>query len=144
MQYVHQIWAARAQEEERARLRGRWRPQEVLGGNEVVRSAMELSDAGIRFKKSRSASLDDISFTGGVLSLPPIMVDDTTESTFLNLIAFERFHVDFAGGNEVTSYIFFMSKIIEIDEDVSLAGRRDHQECPRQRLRRSQTLQFPL
>ncbi|KAG5520654.1 hypothetical protein RHGRI_033287 [Rhododendron griersonianum] len=90
---------------------------------QIIRSAMELSDAGIRFKKSRSASLNDISFTGGVLSLPPIVVDDTTESTFLNLIAFERFHVNFAG-SEVTSYIFFMSKIIESAEDVSLLRAR--------------------
>ncbi|KAI8526871.1 hypothetical protein RHMOL_Rhmol12G0031300 [Rhododendron molle] len=89
------------------------------GNDEVIRSAMELSDAGIRFKKSRSASLNDISFTGaGVLSLPPIVLDDTTEFTFLNLIAFERFHVE--AGNEVTSYIFFMSKIIQRVEDVSL------------------------
>ncbi|XP_058194330.1 UPF0481 protein At3g47200-like [Rhododendron vialii] len=89
------------------------------GNYEVIRSAMELSDAGIRFKKSRSASLNDISFTGaGVLSLPPIVLDDTTEFTFLNLIAFERFHVE--AGNEVTSYIFFMSKIIQGAEDVSL------------------------
>ncbi|KAG5520659.1 hypothetical protein RHGRI_033292 [Rhododendron griersonianum] len=89
------------------------------GGNEVIRSAMELSDAGIRFKKSRSARLDDISFTGGVLSLPPILVDNTTESTFLNLMAFERFHFDLVG-DEVTSYIFFMSKIIDSAEDVRL------------------------
>ncbi|KAF7124342.1 hypothetical protein RHSIM_Rhsim12G0027400 [Rhododendron simsii] len=88
------------------------------GNDEVIRSAMELSDAGIRFKKSRSASLNDISFTGGVLSLPPIVLDDTTEFTFLNLIAFERFHVE--AGNEVTSYIFLMSKIIQGAEDVSL------------------------
>ncbi|KAE9454727.1 hypothetical protein C3L33_13365, partial [Rhododendron williamsianum] len=98
-------------------------PTALTGGNEIIRSAMELSDAGIRFKKSRSASLNDISFTGGVLSLPPIVVDDTTESTFLNLIAFERFHVNFAG-SEVTSYIFFMSKIIESAEDVSLLRAR--------------------
>ncbi|KAF7123639.1 hypothetical protein RHSIM_Rhsim12G0027200 [Rhododendron simsii] len=95
------------------------RPPEAMAGDEVIRSAMELSDAGIRFKKSRTACLNDISFTGGVLSLPPIVVDDTTEFTFLNLMAFERFHVDVVG-NEVTSYIFFMSKIIDRAEDVSL------------------------
>ncbi|XP_058195250.1 UPF0481 protein At3g47200-like [Rhododendron vialii] len=107
----------------RRKIRAHAQGNEVIrsstGGNEVIRCAMELSDAGIRFKKSRSATLNDISFTGGVLSLPPIVVDGTTESTFLNLIAFERFHVDFVG-NEVTYYIFFMSKIIESAEDVSI------------------------
>lgn len=78
---------------------------------------MELYEAGIRFKKSESRSLKDISFEDGVLSLPHIVVDDTTESMFLNLIAFERFHV--GAGNEVTSYIFFMDNIIDGAMDVS-------------------------
>ncbi|XP_057495549.1 UPF0481 protein At3g47200-like [Actinidia eriantha] len=88
------------------------------GGDEIIRSAMELNEAGIRFKKSKSTSLKDISFKGGVLSLPLIMVDDATESMFLNLIAYERFHVGV--GNEVTSYIFFMDNIIDNSRDVSL------------------------
>ncbi|MBA0571774.1 hypothetical protein Golob_002149 [Gossypium lobatum] len=37
---------------------------------------------------------------------------------FLNLIAFERFHV--GAGNEVTSYIFFMDNIIDNERDVAL------------------------
>ncbi|KAK9063844.1 hypothetical protein SSX86_017716 [Deinandra increscens subsp. villosa] len=87
-------------------------------GDEIVRSATELYEAGIRFKKSKSRSLKGISFKGGVLTLPPVMVDDATESLFLNLIAFERLHV--GAGNEVTSYIFFMDNIIDNAKDVSL------------------------
>ncbi|GJW96911.1 UPF0481 protein-like protein [Tanacetum coccineum] len=87
-------------------------------GDEIVRSATELYEAGIRFKKSRSRSLKGIAFQGGVLKLPPVMVDDATESLFLNLIAFERLHV--GAGNEVTSYIFFMDNIIDNAKDVSL------------------------
>ncbi|XP_026404599.1 UPF0481 protein At3g47200-like isoform X1 [Papaver somniferum] len=85
---------------------------------DIIRSAMELYEAGIRFKTSKTTSLKDISFRGGVLRLPLIVVDDTTESTFLNLMAYERFHV--GAGNEVTAYIFFMDNIIDSAKDVSL------------------------
>ncbi|KAK2980051.1 hypothetical protein RJ640_000117 [Escallonia rubra] len=86
--------------------------------DEIIRSATELNEAGIRFKKSKTGSLKDISFHGGILRLPLIVVDDATESMFLNQIAFERFHV--GAGNEVTSYIFFMDNIIDNVRDVSL------------------------
>ncbi|XP_034691205.1 UPF0481 protein At3g47200-like [Vitis riparia] len=91
-------------------------------GEEIIRSATELDEAGIRMKKSRTQSLKDISFKGGVLKLPVIVVDDTTESMFLNLIAFERLHV--GAGNEVTSFIFFMDNIIDNAKDVSLLHSR--------------------
>lgn len=94
----------------------------VIGGEGIIRSAIELDEAGIRFKKSRTTSLKDISFSGGVLRLPVIVVDDTTESMFLNLMAFERFHVGV--GNDVTSYIFFMDNIIDSALDVALLHSR--------------------
>ncbi|KAF6153791.1 hypothetical protein GIB67_001024 [Kingdonia uniflora] len=85
---------------------------------DIIRSARELHEAGIRFKVSKTRSLKDITFRGGVLSLPIVVVDDATETTFLNLMAYERFHV--GAGNEVTSYIFFMDNIIDSAKDVSL------------------------
>ncbi|KAL7590171.1 hypothetical protein Lser_V15G36876 [Lactuca serriola] len=90
----------------------------IAEGDEIVRSATELYEAGIRFKKTKTRSLKGITFQSGVLKLPPVMVDDATESLFLNLIAFERLHV--GAGNEVTSYIFFMDNIIDHAKDVSL------------------------
>ncbi|KAJ6808551.1 uncharacterized protein M6B38_303055 [Iris pallida] len=105
---------------ETSRFRHRARhPEEVFaGGGETIRSAMELYEAGIRFKKSRTTSLRDIRFSHGVLSLPVIVVDDATEYLLLNLMAFERLHV--GAGNEVTSYVFFMDNIIDSAKDVSL------------------------
>ncbi|RZC60110.1 hypothetical protein C5167_021869 [Papaver somniferum] len=85
---------------------------------DIIRSARELYETGIRFKTSKTANLTDISFRGGVLRLPEILVDDTTESTFLNLMAYERFHV--GEGSEATAYIFFMDRIIDSAKDVSL------------------------
>lgn len=89
--------------------------------DEIIRSATELQDAGIRFMKSRTHSLGDVSFGGGVLRLPTLVIDDTTEYMFLNLIAFERLHPE--AGNDVTSYIFFMDTIIDSEMDVALLHR---------------------
>ncbi|XP_061991850.1 UPF0481 protein At3g47200-like [Rosa rugosa] len=89
-----------------------------VNGNAIIWSTTELKEAGIRFKKSKSSSLKDISFSWGILKLPLMVVDDSTESMFLNMIAFERFNV--GAGNEVTSYIFFMDSIIDNHRDVGL------------------------
>ncbi|CAK9162397.1 unnamed protein product [Ilex paraguariensis] len=59
----------------------------------TTRSATELNEAGVRFKGiKKSPSIKDISFEG-VLSLPTFVIDDTTKSTCLNMIAFEHCHV---------------------------------------------------
>ncbi|CAK9160563.1 unnamed protein product [Ilex paraguariensis] len=84
----------------------------------ITRSATELLEAGVRFENKESDSLNGISFKKGVLTLPSFVIDDTTESTFLNMIAFERCHV--GAGNEVTSFIWFMDNLIDTAADVSL------------------------
>ncbi|CAN6470450.1 unnamed protein product [Victoria cruziana] len=84
----------------------------------IVRSAVELYEAGIRFKKSQTRSLRDIDFKHGVLRLPRITVDDTTESMLLNLMAYERMHV--GAGNEVSSYVSFMDMLIDSAKDVAM------------------------
>ncbi|XP_059658679.1 UPF0481 protein At3g47200-like [Cornus florida] len=94
-----------------------YKPRVTLSGGGIIWSASELNEAGIRFKRSGSVSLKDISFHGGVLSLPRIVVDDVTEPLFLNLIAFKRYHV--GTGNEVTSYIFFMNSLIKTVGDIT-------------------------
>ncbi|TKY57034.1 UPF0481 protein [Spatholobus suberectus] len=94
--------------------------EEHEGG--IIRCATELQEAGIRFKKSQTNSLGDVSFDDGVLRLPTQVVDDTTEYMFLNLIAFERLHA--GAGNEVTSYIFFMDTVIDSEMDVALLNRK--------------------
>ncbi|KAJ9159374.1 hypothetical protein P3X46_024883 [Hevea brasiliensis] len=86
--------------------------------NVFIRSATKLNQAGIQFQKSKTRCLDDISFQSGVLKLPVIVVDETTESIFLNLIAYESLHV--LAGTEVTSYFIFMRSIIKDKQDVAL------------------------
>ncbi|KAJ6341434.1 hypothetical protein OIU78_009579 [Salix suchowensis] len=90
--------------------------------NDIMPSATELSEAGIQFKKGKTKSLRDISFREGVLELPVMVVDDTAEATFLNLIAFERLH--FGAGSEVTEYVSFMRSIINDERDIELLHSR--------------------
>ncbi|XP_065870519.1 UPF0481 protein At3g47200-like [Euphorbia lathyris] len=88
------------------------------GGSDYISwCARELSEGGISFKRSKTASLTDVSFHGRTLRLPELVVDDKTESIFLNLMAFERLHA--SAGNEMTSYIFFMASLIRSERDVA-------------------------
>ena len=102
------------------RPRVRRHPEQIATG--IITSAMELNEAGVRFKTSKTNSLHDIRFKHSILSLPVIVVDDATEYMFLNLMAFERLHV--GAGNEITSYVFFMDNIIDSAKDVSLLQSR--------------------
>ncbi|MCL7026763.1 hypothetical protein MKW94_001089 [Papaver nudicaule] len=102
-----------------SKAKGRMLPCATRGGEDIVRSAMNLHESGIKFEKStETCNLNDIWFKGHTLRLPVVVIDDTTESTLLNLMAFERFHV--GAGNEITSYVCFMDNIIDSSEDVQI------------------------
>jgi hypothetical protein len=87
------------------------------------RRALQYHGAGVKLKKreydtNHGHSLLDIRFYGGVLQIPCFPVDESTESFFKNLIAFEQ--TDPAFGNDVTAYIIFMSQFASTSEDVTL------------------------
>ncbi|KAL0327349.1 UNVERIFIED_CONTAM: hypothetical protein Sangu_1812900 [Sesamum angustifolium] len=99
----------------RFQMSSRYRPSHP-NAYDLIPSARELQNAGIRFKKSKFANLRDISFHGKTLRLPNFIVDTDTKSILLNLIAFERFHV--GAGNEITSYVCFLYNLIRDPTDV--------------------------
>ncbi|XP_028801345.1 UPF0481 protein At3g47200-like [Neltuma alba] len=88
----------------------------------IIPSARELQETGIIFKPSKTHSLKDVSFHGGILRIPSIIIDDSTETTLLNLIAFERMHV--GAGNEVSWFVFFMDNIIDNEVDVVILHQK--------------------
>ncbi|KAL6003617.1 hypothetical protein ACLOJK_023850 [Asimina triloba] len=88
---------------------------------DVIWPATELEEAGISFETSRSNSLTDIDFKNGILWLPQIIIDDATESKFLNMIALEHLHM--GSENEVSSYVAFMDNMIDTDKDVKLLAK---------------------
>lgn len=85
---------------------------------ETMPSALEMHEAGIKFRKSERDNLLDIDFKGGVLTMPVIKVDDGTKSLYLNLMAFERLR--FGVGGLVTAYVFFMEEMLIPAEDVAI------------------------
>ncbi|KAI4975479.1 hypothetical protein ZWY2020_049086 [Hordeum vulgare] len=85
---------------------------------EMMPSALEIHEAGIKFRKSERGNLRDIHFEGGVLSMPVMRVDDGTESFYLNLMAFERLRVD--AGDLVTAYVICMDHMIVSAQDVAM------------------------
>ncbi|CAL4992838.1 unnamed protein product [Urochloa decumbens] len=80
--------------------------------------AVELNEAGIRFKRSNTNSIHDVDFENGVLSMPLFKLHDYTEIELLNLMAFEWLHPN--AKRDVVSYISFVDKITESERDVAL------------------------
>ncbi|KAH0462282.1 hypothetical protein IEQ34_009857 [Dendrobium chrysotoxum] len=89
----------------------------------VMRSAAKLHEAGIKFKRSRSSAFTTISFDSrhGILTLPEITVDDSTEHVLLNMMALEHIHAE--AGSDISSYVAFMGALVESAEDVQLLRR---------------------
>lgn len=80
----------------------------------AVKSATELRDAGIAFVQPDRRG---IAFDNGVLSLPALHVERTTEVVYLNMIAFERLSP--YTSLKVSSYIAFMAGLISSVKDVA-------------------------
>ncbi|KAG8087075.1 hypothetical protein GUJ93_ZPchr0010g10504 [Zizania palustris] len=87
--------------------------------DDFVPSATELEQAGVRFSRSATRSLHDIRFHRGVLYIPELAADDTTEHKLFSLMAYEQLHPG-AGANEVTAYVFFMDNVIKSADDARL------------------------
>ncbi|MBA0873739.1 hypothetical protein Goshw_006462 [Gossypium schwendimanii] len=86
----------------------------------TFRSIKELKESGIHVKPSTTNNLKDISFYCnflGTLMMPRLLVDDSTASKFLNLVALEMCR-DFKNDFEVTSYLCFMDTLIDSADDV--------------------------
>ncbi|CAO2141947.1 unnamed protein product [Urochloa humidicola] len=88
------------------------------------RSAQKLWEAGIRFRLSDTAFLDDVSFNvrRREVRMPRVVLDDSTEYAYHNVIAFEALHA--GTGNDVTAFVLFMRDMIESPDDVDLLARR--------------------
>ncbi|KAG6671170.1 hypothetical protein I3843_Q011600 [Carya illinoinensis] len=87
------------------------------------RTVQELKAAGIHVQRSKDNSLRGISFHinlqvyPGYLSLPPLIVDDSTGPKLLNLIAYEMC-LDFDNDFGITSYVSFLDSLIDEANDV--------------------------
>ncbi|KAI4969875.1 hypothetical protein ZWY2020_000789 [Hordeum vulgare] len=81
--------------------------------------AKELEEAGVRFRKRENAtSFLDVSFAQGVLEIPQLELNDSSESLFRNLIAFEQTYPDTP--RDVSTYAVFMDCLITSAEDMRI------------------------
>ena len=98
--------------------RGRDKPKE----QQSFRSITDLKAAGINLKPSQTSSLGDVHFSSlcfaGELKLPPLLVDDSTGSKFMNLVAYEMCPDNTKTEYEVTSYLGFLDSLIDYPTDV--------------------------
>ncbi|XVF79480.1 hypothetical protein PTKIN_Ptkin14bG0226000 [Pterospermum kingtungense] len=59
-------------------------------GWQPIHSATRLKESGVKFKKVTSESILDINFNQGVLQIPSLLIQETTETMFRNLISYEQ------------------------------------------------------
>ncbi|XP_059639064.1 putative UPF0481 protein At3g02645 [Cornus florida] len=86
--------------------------------NVQIPTVTELHGAGMKFKGSISNRKLDIRHATGVLEIPQLIVSDSTESLFRNLIAFEQFHYQY--DSYIIDYIQFMDGLIDTAKDAEL------------------------
>lgn len=84
-----------------------------------IKSVTELKQDGIKFVKSeKSTSWLDIKFEDGEIKIPPLVIQDGTESILRNLIAYEQYMFDLGySGKFVTDYATFMDCLINTPVD---------------------------
>lgn len=90
--------------------------------HQMIHSATDLKDAGVKFRRRKTDRFWDIKFKDGALNIPRLLVHDGTKSLFFNLIAFEQCHIDCT--NDITSYMIFMDNLIDSAQDVSYLHSR--------------------
>ncbi|RVW81646.1 UPF0481 protein [Vitis vinifera] len=89
---------------------------------ELIRSVTELHEAGVKFRMGTVSCLMEIKFINGVLEIPPLTIEDTTDSLLGNLIAFEQCCNRFTP-HYITDYVILMEYLINSPKDVALLSR---------------------
>ncbi|PQP92340.1 hypothetical protein Pyn_41048 [Prunus yedoensis var. nudiflora] len=87
--------------------------------------ASKLLESGVEFRQgSTQDHLLNITFDKGVIEIPPVFTDETTDSLFRNLIAFEQCHLG-SSSHQITSYAILMKSLIRSKEDIKLLQKRN-------------------
>ncbi|XP_068646127.1 UPF0481 protein At3g47200-like [Aristolochia californica] len=84
----------------------------------TVPSAKRLQEAGVKFKKKQGESALDIKFSKGKMDIPHLFVEDSINTLFRNLIAFEQSCP--ANGTNFTVYAVFMDYLVNTSKDVEV------------------------
>lgn len=91
------------------------------GALQKINNASTLKESGIKFKMGDGDGFLDIKFRDGVIEIPPLKVEETTNPLFLNLVAFEQCYRHcnsyFAG------YTYFMDCLIDTAKDAQILSQ---------------------
>ncbi|KAM5587789.1 UPF0481 protein [Rosa sericea] len=93
--------------------------QEHRPFSDSIQCATQLRPSGIVFKPLLAESFLTIDYHKRVLQIPPITIDDVTITIFINSIALEQC-CPHKTGSLFTTYIAFMSSLINTPRDVAL------------------------
>ena len=87
-------------------------------------SATELLEAGVSFKVNiHSKCLLDLRFSEGVLQIPQLEVEDSTEILLRNMIALELCHYPYE--SYITDYAKVLDLLINTSRDVDVLVRKN-------------------
>ncbi|KAJ0112228.1 hypothetical protein Patl1_03001 [Pistacia atlantica] len=92
-------------------------------GWEPFPCATKINEAGITFKKGEAGSILDINFKNGVLEIPPLLIQETSETILRNLISFEQCCPNYQP--IVTSYAKLMDNLIETGKDFEILSEKN-------------------
>ncbi|KAK7311865.1 hypothetical protein RJT34_10297 [Clitoria ternatea] len=88
-----------------------------------LHSTTELVDAGVRFKvNTKSDCLLDLRFSGRVLEIPQLKVEDWTELLFRNMVALEQCH--YPHESYITDYVAVLDFLVNTSRDVDVLVRK--------------------
>ncbi|XP_042519310.1 UPF0481 protein At3g47200-like [Macadamia integrifolia] len=87
---------------------------------EVIPKVKNLVEAGVKFRKGSPEEILNIRFEDGVMEIPPLLIQGSTELLFRNLMAYEQ--CCFFLPNRITSYVVFLDSLINSSKDVHLLG----------------------
>ncbi|GMN75675.1 hypothetical protein TIFTF001_056724 [Ficus carica] len=86
-------------------------------------SVTSLKEAGIEFKSGNSKSILDIKFENGVLEIPSLLIQETTEPLFRNLISLEQCCLSYQP--VITSYAMLLDNLINTKDDVEILSQNE-------------------
>ncbi|XP_023877899.1 UPF0481 protein At3g47200 [Quercus suber] len=84
----------------------------------LLPSATSLVEAGVKIKRGESADILDLKYDNGVLEIPPLKIDETTETLFRNIISFEQCYPNCEA--RFTSYAMLLDNLINTAKDVDI------------------------
>ncbi|KAF9666254.1 hypothetical protein SADUNF_Sadunf16G0210500 [Salix dunnii] len=97
---------------------------------EPMPSATDLVDAGIKLKVSdtKQRSILDIKFNNGLLEIPSMLIQETSEVIIRNLISYEQCSPKCT--DRITSYAILIDNLINTTKDLDILTRRGEQVLP--------------